>query len=237
MPDGVLVVGIIFLAAIAQSITGFGFALIAVSLLTTVLGLQTTVPLVSVMSLFSNGILWYFYRHEFDRPMVLRLSLAGMVAMPLGVLALRHVPQHLAIQVLGVVIVAYVLYDFCNLALPPLKAQAWVYGIGFLAGLLTGAYNVGGPPVVLYGNCQKWTPQMFRSNLPAFFLINSAMAIVVHLLQGNYTAEVWRYALYSTPLFILGLGMGAAIARQLNPALFRKVVLVLLFLTGLNLLR
>jgi hypothetical protein len=93
MDDGVLVVGIIFLAAIAQSITGFGFALIAVSLLTTVIGLQAAVPLVAVISLFSNGILWYVHRHEFDCPMVVRLSLAAVVAMPFGVVALRHVPQ------------------------------------------------------------------------------------------------------------------------------------------------
>lgn len=236
MPDEALVGGIILLAAIAQSITGFGFALVAVSLLTHVLGLQTAVPLVAVISIFSNGILWYLYRHEFNRPTVFRLSLASMFAMPLGALALHHIPQHLAVQGFGLVIVSYVLYDFCNLALPLLKARGWVYVIGFLAGLLTGAYNAGGPPLVIYGNCQRWTPQMFRSNLPAFFLINSLMALVAHLLQGNFTIEIWRYVLYSTPLFVLGLGIGTAIALRLKPTLFRNVVLLLLFLTGLSLL-
>lgn len=236
MPEGILVGSIILLAAIAQSITGFGFALVAVSLLTHVLGLQAAVPLVAVISIFSNAALWYLYRHELDHQTVFRLSLAAMVAMPLGVLALRYIPQHLAIQGLGLVIISYVIYDVCNLTLPSLKAWGWVYGIGFLAGLLTGAYNAGGPPVIVYGHCQQWTPQMFRSNLPAFFLINSVMALLVHLLQGNYTSEICRYALYSTPLFMLGLSIGTAIARQLDPTVFRKVVLLLLLLTGLNLL-
>ena len=54
---------------------------------------------------------------------------------------------------------------------------------GLLSGILTGAYNVGGPPVVIYADARRWTPDAVRSNLQSFFLLKGVMLVGVHALS------------------------------------------------------
>ena len=42
---------------------------------------------------------------------------------------------------------------------------------GFFAGILGGAYNTNGPPVVIYGSLRKWSPATFRATLQGYFFM------------------------------------------------------------------
>lgn len=77
---------------------------------------------------------------------------------------------------LGVVIVAYALYALFNPTLPELAQRSWAYGFGFAGGVLSGAYNTSGPPVVIYGTCRCWQPAEFKSNLQGYFLLTRRLA-------------------------------------------------------------
>lgn len=230
-----IISGIILLAAITQSLTGFGFALVAVSLLPSVISIKFVVPLVALVSTLSNGILWFYYRQLFNLKAVLPLTFAALIAMPFGITALHYLSEKFVLRSLGILIIGYALYDFFNLALPKLASPSWAYVFGFLSGLLTGAYNTGGPPVVVYGSCRRWQPETFKSNLPGFFLINSIIAVVGHGIQGSLTPTVWTLALLAIPPFVVGLAIGIVWSKNLNPSAFKRVILVLLILTGLKL--
>ena len=82
--------------------------------------------------------------------------------------------EKILLPVLGVVMTGYALYALFNLKLPRLEHSAWAYLIGFLSGLLSGAYSVGGPPVIIYGDCRGWEPDEFKSNMQGFFVLNDA---------------------------------------------------------------
>lgn len=226
---------IILLAAITQSLTGFGFALVAVSLLPSVISIKLAVPLVALVSTISNGSLWYYYRQLFNLKAVLPLTIASIMAMPLGIIALHYLPEKLTLRGLGILIVSYALYDFFNLALPKLKSWQWAYVFSFLSGFLTGAYNTGGPPVVIYGSCRRWRSETFKSYLLGFFLINSIVAVIGHGIQGNLTPTVWTLALLAIPPFVFGLAIGIVWSKNLKPVTFKRIILVLLMLTGLKL--
>ena len=60
-----LVSGVIFLAALTQSITGFGFAIVSMSFLPKIVGLQTAVPLVTLVSVIANIVIWFSYRRDY----------------------------------------------------------------------------------------------------------------------------------------------------------------------------
>ena len=77
-----------------------------------------------------------------------------MVGIPLGVLMLKRVDETVVLTILGVVIVGYAVYGLLKLKLPRLDGAFWPYLVGFLSGVLGGAYNTSGPPVVIYGNCR-----------------------------------------------------------------------------------
>ena len=234
---GYLVVGgIVFLAALTQSITGFGFAIVSMSFLPRIIGLQTAVPLVTLVSIVANIVIWYSYRRDCNFNAVKQLTIASLITTPLGVLLLDYIPEAIALKGLGILIFSYVLYDWLNLALPSFKSSIWAYLFGGMSGILNGAYTVGGPPVIVYANCRRWHPREFKGNLTAIFFFSSLLAAIAHTTQGNITIAVGRFAIYSLPGFALGLWLGIILSKKINRFIFRRITLALLMVAGLRLL-
>jgi uncharacterized membrane protein YfcA len=227
-----LVFAIVFFAVFTQSVTGFGLALVSMPLLTAVLGIQTAAPLVAFFALVAEAILLLTYRAHLDLHAVWRLAIASVVGVPLGVLALRTVPEEIVLAVLGMVVAGYALYALLKFRLPEIKQPGWAYGAGFLAGVLGGAYNTSGPPVIIYGHCRSWSPAGFKSNLQGFFVLNSIVVLIAHFLAGNYTSQVWQAVLVALPAVVLSIAAGVQLSKRINPATFRRLVLLLLLVLG-----
>jgi hypothetical protein len=157
---------------------------------------------------------------------------ASLLGIPLGLLLLRRVDERLALMILGCVLVGYALYALLGRPLPSLKSNGWAYGTGFVAGMLGGAYNTSGPPVVIYGDAQRWPPAEFKSNLQGFFLVINVFVIAGHALSGNLTQRVWIGYLWVLPAIALGILLGTWLDGRINRAVFRKLVLFLLILMG-----
>jgi uncharacterized membrane protein YfcA len=140
------------------------------------------------------------------------------------------------LAVLGFIIFGYALYALLGLKLPRLDGSIWAYAAGLVGGLLGGAYNTSGPPVIVYADCRRWSPNVFKSNLQGYFIISSLAVAVTHALTGNLTAPVWSAFWWTLPFIGVGLVAGLSLDRWLDPAAFRKVVLVLLILMGIRLI-
>lgn len=234
--DYLVVGGIIFFAALIQSITGFDLAIISMSFLPGVVELQTAVPLVFLVNIVCNIVVWYSYRGNCDFKTIKRLVSAILAATPVGVLLLNYLPEAIALKGLAILIFSYVFYDWFNLKLPNFKSATWAYFFGGMSGILNGAYNVGGPPVVIYANCSDWQIREFKGNLTAIFFSSSLLAAIAHSLQGNVTLDVGRYAIFSIPGFALGLWLGIIFSQRINPVVFKRITLVLLLVSGVRLL-
>lgn len=224
------------MAALAQSITGFGVSIVAMSLLPGVIGLQTSVPLVTLIPIAGNLLLWYYYRRNCSFKAVGRLTIASLIATPLGVDLLDRIPEAIALKGLGILIVSYALYDWFNLALPKLQSTFWAYLFGGISGILNGAYTVNGPPLIIYANCRRWSPQQFKGNLGALFFFSSILAAIAHGFQGNITPQVREFAVYSLPAYAFGLWLGMVLSKKIDPFMFRRITLALLMVAGLKLL-
>lgn len=235
--DNLLLVSlVIFLAVFTQSLTGFGSALVAMALLPALIGIRTATPLVALVGLTIEVALLLRYHAAFRLKSVWRLIVASLVGIPLGLLVLRRGDEHLALAILGCVLVGYALYALFEKPLPRLKSNAWAYSTGFAAGMLGGAYNTSGPPVVIYGDAQRWPPAEFKSNLQGFFFVTNIFVIAGHALSGNLTYRVWIGYLWVLPAIALGILLGMWLASRINPAVFRKLVLVLLIVMGVRMI-
>ena len=231
-----LIILIVFIAIFTQTVSGFGLALVSMPLLVAVLGIQTAAPLVALIAVVAEFILLLRYRADLNLRAVSRLVLASLIGIPVGVYLLRRVDVNVVTAVLGIIVVGYALYALFAPRLPQLASQAWAYGFGFTAGILGGAYNTSGPPVIIYGDCRAWPPAAFKSNLQGFFLVNSIVVIATHAASGNLTPEVWRNFLIALPAIFLALIAGFSLDRYINPHRFRQIVLVLLILLGASLI-
>ncbi len=227
---------IVFAATFTQSLSGFGVAMVAMSLLTPSLGIQVSTPLVALIAIVLEIVLLVYYRQGVNIRAIWPIAAWSIVGVPVGVLILKRIDDRIALAILGAVIMGYALYALLTPKLPELRGRGWGYGAGFAAGMLGGAYNTAGPPVIVYGDFRRWKPAEFKGNLQSFFVFNTVAIIISHAAAGNFTADIWRLFWLSLPALGLGIAAGLALERRLNPAAFRKVVLGLLVLLGLRLI-
>ncbi len=226
---------IIFFASITQTLSGFGFGLVSMALLPTIMPIDNAVPLVSMMGILVEVVLIFRFRHALTLRRVLRLTLASVVGIPIGIFMLNHVDLKLLVRLLGIFVGLYALYGLFNFPIPHLENRRWAYPFGFVGGFLSGLYNIPGPSFVIYGTTQGWTPDQFRGNLQGLFLVNSIISVVGHSLNGAYTAQVGEWVPTMLAGSVAGIFCGLIANRLISPQQFRKLVLIVLLVLSVRL--
>jgi uncharacterized membrane protein YfcA len=231
-----LVLAIIFVSALVQGMAGFGGALIAMPLLTTLLGIQVAAPAYALVGTAGGVVNALRWRHHVTLTDVVRLTLPALLAIPLGVWLLGRLDPVVVTRGLGLVLVAYGVYGLVGRALPQLRHRGWPVVVGVASGLLTGAFNTGGPPVVAYADACQWDPNRFRGNLQWFFLATGIFVVFSHAAADHFTRDIGLLALGALPALLLGQWIGVRLGNVFSEATFRRVVLVLLLVLGAQLL-
>jgi len=235
-PTAVIIFLVVLLGAFTQSLTGFGVTLVAMPVLSLLLGIELAAPIGAVIAMLVQLILLRRFWEALNPRSIVSLAVGTVIAVPLGIYGLSRIEEELLLTILGVVLVAYSLYALLRFRLPALSWPGWAYLFGFAGGLLGGAYNTAGPPYVIYGNCRSWQPAVFKSNLQALFMVTGSMALLVHALNGNFTLDVARYVLLAVPAILIGIWLGLRLDKRLNPQVFSRLVLILLLIVGVRLL-
>mgnify|MGYP001031073574 CR=1 FL=1 len=231
-----LIVAIVFAAALAQSLTGFGFALIVMPLLTIVLGIRTAAPLVALAALTVYTVNLVRYRRAINVQEVWRLGVASAAGVPVGIWLLSTADEDLVMRMLGIILVAYAGYSLLQPGSRRALARGWVYPAGFLAGCLGGAYNTPGPPVIVYGSLRQWPRNEFRAVLQALFLLNALLVVASHAVAKHLTEQVFVYYLYAVPALAVGILIGSVVDSRIDQRQFRKLVTAMILVLGLALL-
>jgi uncharacterized membrane protein YfcA len=230
-----LVATIVFFAAFVQTLSGFGFALIVMSLMTIVMGLRMAAPLVALAGLTVYTINLIRYRRAVNIREALRLAAAAALGIPIGLWVLSNVDESAIKSLLGLILVAYALYKLVHPVTPRLRSQWWAYPAGFAAGCLGGAYNTPGPPVIVYGSLRQWPKDEFRAILQTLFLFNAVLVVASHVIAHHLTTGVLTLYSYAAPALLLGILAGSRVDRRVNKDRFRAMVTVLILVLGLSL--
>jgi uncharacterized protein len=232
-----LVAGVLFAAAFIRSALGFGDAVVAMPLLAMALGLRTATPLVAfvgpTISILILARDWRRVEFRSAGPLIA----ATLLGIPVGIYGLARLPEAPLKIALGSVIL---LYGLSGLARPGTRLErertAFPWIVGWTAGVLGGAYNTNGPPVVAYGMLRGWPPESFRATLQGYFLPTGLAILAGHGLAGLWTGTVLTTYLYSLPAIVLGVLLGGLLNKKLSPALFTRLVHAALAVMGAVLL-
>lgn len=227
---------IVALATFTQAVTGFGLALVSMPLLVSLIGIQLAAPLVALVGIASQLILMVRYRQRVAWRAIIGLAVGSIIGIPLGVLALRTIDEQIVTLLLGVVILGYVAYSVAVSAPPRITGRGWELLFGLAGGLLTGAYNSGGPPLVIYGSSQRWPPLVFKGNIQALLVVHSVTVITAHAVNGGYTAQVFALFAVALPALLIGTLAGFLLDRYINARVFHRLILALLVILGLRLI-
>lgn len=229
---------IVALATFTQAVTGFGLALVSMPLLVGMIGIRQAAPLIALVGIASQLIMIARYRQRVVWGDIRELAVGSVIGIPLGVLALTTISETLVTLILGLVILAYVAYALTAANRPPprLKGGSVAYGAGLTGGLLTGAYNSGGPPLVIYGSARRWSPLTFKGNIQALLVVHSITAIISHSVAGNMTRSVLELFAVMVPVLVMATLAGFVLDQVINPRRFHQLVLLLLTVLGLRLI-
>jgi uncharacterized protein len=224
---------IILVSAFVRSALGFGDAVLAMPLLAVFLDLRTATPLVAFIGPTISILILARDWRKSDFKTSLRLVVASLVGIPAGIVLLTRLPEGPLRIVLGLFILLYGIYGLWRPGLRIRKEpRGFVWGVGLLAGMLGGAFNTNGPPVVVYGLARGWTPATFRATLQGYFLPTGLFILAAHGVAGLWTAEVVRLYLLSVPGLLLGVYLGGRVNRILPAERFNRVVFVALAAMG-----
>lgn len=219
-----------------HSALGFGAALIAMPLLALVMPLTTATPLVALVMLTTVAILLWRGRAHVELGSTLRLLVATAAGLPVGIYLLRAAPEGLVRGVLGAVLIAYGAYGLARPRLGSVRSTAWDYGLGFAAGILGGAYNTNGPPVVLCGALKRWPPERFRATLQSYFLPATVLICASHAVTGLWTRRVFELYALALPFVVPAVLLGIRAGRALPPQRFDRALHAALLLLGVVML-
>jgi uncharacterized membrane protein YfcA len=231
-----LVLTILFLATLIRSSVGFGDALVAMPLLTLIIGLELASPVVAFMGLTIGVLIALRSWQNIDVGSVWRLVLASAVGVPLGIFLLTSVPESLVKRILGTLLILFSLYSLIRPNLPQLGNQHWAYGFGFISGILGGAYNTSGPPVVIYGALRHWSPARFRATLQGYFVPSLIIVAVGHGLAGLWTDQVFRLYFLALLPMLVAIWLGGKLNKRLPVEQFARALYILLIILGILLL-
>lgn len=239
----ILVIAAVFVGALMRATFGFGEAVVSMPLLALLpIELHTAISLIGLAGLtvavltVSTG-----WRH-IDRQALIRLAIATVVGIPVGLVLVTFAPAIVITVALGTFLVVYGFYSLTKPILTKTSGRAllnrpvWALPFGFAAGMLGSAYNFNGVPVVVYGTMRRWEPNRFRGTLQAHFLLSGIMVVSGQALGGLWSTDLFILFGLSLPVILIATLLGVFIHRRIPSNKFERYVFILIILLGALLL-
>jgi uncharacterized membrane protein YfcA len=223
----------IFAAAFVQMLAGFGFALLAMPVMTLAIPVEEAVVIVAVLALATTAWQAIHLRADTDRSLARRLIIASFVGMPLGLVILNVVDDTALKVVLGisVLIATALLVRRMNLSHvgPGLDVAC-----GFTSGVLNTSLGTNGPPLVFDLQARAIAADTFRATIATVFVFGNVLALTLFVIDGKVTGDALKAALVAAPAWVLGQALGWPARKHVHGERFRWLVLTLLFAAGVT---
>lgn len=225
----------VMLAGTVQGLSGFGSGLVLVSIVPWFVDITFAVPFAGVFSYMTVLAMAWRHRQHVRMGRALPLILGLFPGVPLGMAFLKGVDPILATGVLGLILVAYAAWSLraSGRDQPARVSPRWGPIFGFTGGVLGGAFNCSGPPVVLYSTLQDWNKGEIVGTLQAFFLAQGALTLTGFALTGLITLETLTWNAWMFPALVGGVWLGDRLHHRVDEGTFRGIVMVGLMLMGL----
>jgi len=229
----ILVAAVLFVAAFVRSAVGFGDAVVAMPLLAMAVGMKTASPLVAFVGPAISLLILAGSWRKVEFRAAGRLIAATLLGIPVGIYGLARLPEAPLKIALGLVILLYGVFGLVRPRAKLKNEKAWMpWALGASAGVLGGAYNTNGPPIVAYGMLRGWPPESFRATLQGYFLPTGLAILAGHGIAGLWTGTVLKLFVYSLPAIALGVLLGGLLHKKLTHEIFAKLVYIALAIMG-----
>lgn len=206
--------------------------MLAIPILSTFLPLKMTTPYMCITGLILSITLIVKESKILAWKDALFLVLGSLFGVPLGIYFLKNGNElHSKLGLGGIIIFISIFKIFYrgNITI----SKNW-YGIpfGFLGGIMSGAFNMSGPAVVVFGTLKNWPPKKFIATLQAYFLPTNLFALFGFFSADVITIDLLKLVLFSLPGLFLAVFFGGIWHAKMKPDIFQKYINYFLLFIG-----
>jgi hypothetical protein len=226
-----------FLGGFTTGLTGFAAGLVVSGIWLHIITPLQTAVLIAAYGMVNQAYGIWKVRQALQWRRILPFVIGGAVGVPIGAHLVTFLnPAYLRIGV-GALLLVYSTY---NLALPtfiPIKSnQAVDAGIGVLNGLLGGLTGLGGVISTIWVQLGGGSKDAQRAIFQPVLFITMTMTTLTFATAGHlFNMDIFKLFFMGLPALLLGLWVGVKLYGRLDDASFRKVILILLLLSGSSL--
>ena len=227
------IAGCIAFASFAQTLSGFGFSLIAVPLMTLVVSPRDAVVVATIIGALSTSSQAVMDRKHIDRKIAQRLVIASFAGMPFGLLAFIVVSETGLRLVLGVVVVSAAIVLMRGFRLHD-DSHHFDWVLGMVSGFLSTSTSTNGPPLVFLMQARGLAPSTFRATINTVFAIVNFVALGMFIAAGKVNSHNLTGVAVALPSLAVAISLGYAVRRHITQQRFNTMVIVLMFLSAIS---
>ena len=234
--------GLVALGSYIQAVSGFAIALIIAggAAALSLASVAFTANVISFVALANTAVAVHSRHSNIDLKILVYASIGVLILSGAGLMLLNHLSSS-SIDMLEILLGIVILSSGAMLMSRPhpLRRVSPNYAhliAGGFAGLLSGMFGTGGPPLVIHLYRQPLAFPVIRTTLLAILGITPLIRIILEASNGNITNEVLSLSLYSVPVSILATIFARRFPLPLSDLAMRRLAFALLCLLGLSLI-
>jgi len=227
-----------FAGALVAGLSGFAFGLVAASIWLYILTPLQTATLIVAFGLIVQGYAVWKLRRALDWHKLWPFIAGAAIGVPVGVSILGWANPDAVKVGIGAFLILYSIYALLRPNLGPVTngGAAADAGVGFANGVVGGITGLAGILVTVWCGLRGWPKDQQRAVFQPVAVSIFAMTALWLGVRGAVPADTIRLFLFGLPALLAGTWLGMKLYGRLDEAGFRKVVLVVLLVSGVVLL-
>lgn len=228
----------VFAGAFVSGLAGFAFSAIAGGILLHVLQPLEAVPLMMACSVGVQAANLWALRRSIQWKQSLPLIAGGLLGIPIAVYLLQNADTRTLRAGFGAFVALYAGYTFFRPTLTYLQhmqGQARTALVGFGGGLVGGLTAMPGALPTIWCDMHGMPKTQQRGLVQPFIAVMQIFALAIMLSHHDLSSKMLIDFAMSLPALAAGTYLGILMFRHVNEVAFRRIILVLLFFSGLSL--
>lgn len=200
--------------------------------LSRIIPIQEAVPIVVILSLFTNLIIIKDCYRSINIKKIWLLIIASFIAAPLGTYSLMYINGNFLKIFTGILIITVAIILLSGKTFPIKNEKLAYFPVGMLSGFLNGSVSMSGPPVALFLSNQGANKNEFRANITFYAIFLNIFTIITYVYNGLISKNIIVNTSWFTISMILGVFIGIKTIHKLDDKLFKKIALLLIIVSG-----
>jgi len=237
--SGLLLSAAAFTGGFVSGLAGFAFSAVAGAILLHGFPPLEAVPLMMACRVAVQAANLWALRKSIQWRESLVLIMGGLTGVPIAVYLLQHTDTHTLRGGFGAVVAVYAGYSLFRPTLTYLR-QMESRGrnalVGFGGGLIGGLTAMPGALPTIWCDMHGVPKNQQRGLVQPFIAAMQIFALVLMLSRSSLPSKLVIDFVISLPALVAGTALGIAMFRSVNELAFRRIILFILFFSGLSLI-